>query len=162
MSAYTAGDGLQIIERNFAITATPTGSDRIEVALHRERPVPPTALRTLYDHVGWDRPVTEAELAAVLAAGPAVAAWNGEELVGFVRALSDGHLAAYVEDVMVHDRCRHLGVGSALVARLLAELEGVAVVNLFCASSTTPFYEGQGFRPRDSVLMQRGRHERRA
>lgn len=158
MTAYTAGDGMRAIESTYGAAIAPTDSDRIELALHRERPIPPADLRALYDHVGWDRPVTEADLAAVLAAGPAVAAWNGEELVGFVRALSDGHLAAYIEDVMVHERCRHLGVGSALMARLLAELADVAVINLFCASGPVPFYEQQGFRPSDYVLLQRHRH----
>jgi GNAT superfamily N-acetyltransferase len=160
VSAYTAGDGAKAIERTFGLGEPPVGSDRIELATHRERPIPPAALRTLYDHVAWVRPATEAELGAVLAAGPAVGAWNGEELVGFVRALSDGHLAAYIEDVMVHERCRHLGVGSVLMTRLLQELDGVAVVTLFCAPGTAPFYQQQGFQPSESVILQRDRrHE---
>jgi pimeloyl-ACP methyl ester carboxylesterase/GNAT superfamily N-acetyltransferase len=157
MSAYTAGDGRRAIERAHGISETPVGAERIELALHRDRPVSPAALRALYDHVGWDRPATEADLDAVLAAGPAVAAWDGEELVGFVRALSDEHLAAYVEDVMVHERCRSSGVGSALLGRLLAELEAVAVVTLFCAPGTAPFYVEQGFQPTNSVLLRRTR-----
>ncbi len=94
-------------------------------------------------------------LAAVLAAGPAIGAWDGEDLVGFVRALSDGHLAAYVEDVVVDERRRGQGQGSTVLARPMAELTGVAVVNLFRAPGVAPFYEGLGFRPTASVLLQR-------
>jgi GNAT superfamily N-acetyltransferase len=162
MSAYTAGDGLQAIERTFELAAAPSGADRIQLAMHRDRPVPPAALHALYAHVGRDRPATEADLTAVLAAGPAVAAWDGDELVGFVRALSDGHLVAYVEDVIVHARCRNQGVGSALVARLLAELAAVAVVNLVCAPGTVPFYEHLGYRPRAGVWLQRIQHQARS
>lgn len=157
MSAYTAGDSVQATTQAFAIDTPLPGTDRIAVAMHRDRPVSPASLQALYDHVGWGRPVTESELGDVLSSGPAVGAWDGDELVGIVRALSDGHLAAYVEDVMVHERCRHLGVGSALMARLLRELEDVAVVTLFCAPSTGPFYEQQGFRANESAVMQRHR-----
>ena len=45
-------------------------SMNIEVKSHRERPIPPASVRGLYDHVGWDRPATEEDLAEVLAAGP--------------------------------------------------------------------------------------------
>ena len=79
---------------------------QIEIKTHRERPIPTRSVRELYGHVGWSRAVNEEELREVLEVGPAVGAWDGERLVGFVRALSDGHLAAYVEDVMVHQDYR--------------------------------------------------------
>jgi hypothetical protein len=66
----------------------------IEVKTHRERPIPSRSLRELYEHVGWSRLANEEELREVLEAGQAVGAWDGERLVGFARALSDGHLAA--------------------------------------------------------------------
>lgn len=138
-----------------------TADEPVQLALHRERPIPLASLVGLYDHVGWDHPTSETELTAVLTAGPAVAAWVGEELIGFVRALSDGHRVAYVEDVMVHAHYRR-GLGSALMARLLEELETVKVVTLFCPPDIIPFYERQGFRPATNVLMHRKRRERQS
>lgn len=149
-------------ERAGRSAANLTGTGQITLASHQERPVPPAALRALYVHVNWVRRTDETGLAAVLAAGPAIGAWDGEELVGFVRALSDGHLAAYIEDVMVHQRHRKSGLGSALMTRLLAELEAVAVINLFCAPETVPFYEKQGFGPTTNVLTQRRQRKRPA
>jgi GNAT superfamily N-acetyltransferase len=136
-----------------------TADEPVQLALHRERPIPPAALRGLYDHVGWDHPTSETELTTVLAAGPAVAAWVGEELIGFVRALSDGHRVAYIEDVMVHAKYRRRGLGSALMARLLDELETVKVVTLFCHPDLIHFYERQGFRSATNVLMHRKRRD---
>lgn len=133
--------------------------ENIEVKSHRERPIPPPSVRGLYDHVGWDRPATEEDLAEVLAAGPAVGAWDGDRLAGFARALSDGHLAAYVEDVMVHEAYRRRGVGEEIVALLLEEIGAVAKVNLFCEPPVAWFYEANGFRRTSYVLMQRGETE---
>jgi GNAT superfamily N-acetyltransferase len=94
---------------------------QIEIKTHRERPIPPRSVRELYEHVSWSRPANEEELREVLEAGPAVGAWDGERLVGFVRTLSDGHLAAYVEDVMVHQDYRRSGVGERIMSRLLRD-----------------------------------------
>jgi GNAT superfamily N-acetyltransferase len=131
----------------------------IEVKTHRERPVPQRSIRELYEHVGWSRPANEEELREVLEAGPAVGAWDGERLVGFVRALSDGHLAAYVEDVMVHQDYRHGGVGDLIMSRLLGEIGQSANVSLFCERPVARFYERNGFRATSYVLMQRSVEE---
>jgi ribosomal protein S18 acetylase RimI-like enzyme len=129
--------------------------EEVEVKTHRERPIPPRAVRELYEHVGWYRPGGEEDMAEVLESGPAVGAWDADRLVGFVRALSDGHFAAYVEDVMVHPRYRRSGVGEKLMARLMEEIGGVAKVNLFCEPPIVRFYEGSGFDRTSYVLMQR-------
>ncbi len=131
------------------------GMESININTHRERQIPPRAVRELYDHVGWTRPASEEALPEVLKAGPAVGAWDGDKLVGFVRALSDGYLVAYVEDVMVHKEYRRSGVGRELMVRLLKEIGSVAKVNLFCEAPVVRFYEGRGFRQTSYVLMQR-------
>jgi GNAT superfamily N-acetyltransferase len=113
----------------------------------------------LYEHVGWSRAANEEELREVLEAGPAVGAWDGERLVGFVRMLSDGHLAAYVEDVMVHQDYRRSGVGDRIMSRLLREIKRSANVSLFCERPVARFYERNGFRATSYVLMQRSVEE---
>ena len=75
----------------------------VRFAAHKERPIPPRAVSELYDHVGWERPGVGGDIVEILGAGPALGAWDADRLVGFARALTDGHFAAYVEDVMVHE-----------------------------------------------------------
>jgi ribosomal protein S18 acetylase RimI-like enzyme len=77
----------------------------------------------------------------LLNAGPTVGAWDGGRLIGFARALSDGQLVAYIEEVMIDRQYRELGLGQALIATLLAELAGVAVVNRRGSAGTVTLYE---------------------
>jgi ribosomal protein S18 acetylase RimI-like enzyme len=120
--------------------------ENIAVKSHRERPILPGSERELYDHVGWRRPGSKEDIGEVLEAGPAVGAWDGDRLVGFARALSDGRFAAYVEDVMVHEAYRRRSVGEEIVALLLEEIGAAAKVSLFCEPPVTSFYEANGFR----------------
>jgi GNAT superfamily N-acetyltransferase len=128
----------------------------LEVLTHRERPILAKAVQELYDHVGWRRRGTEEDIAQALGAGPVVGAWDGDRLVGLARALSDGHLSAYVEDVMIHERYRRSGVGDRIMARLLEEVGDVETVILFCEPSLSKFYEKSGFRQTTDIVMQRG------
>jgi GNAT superfamily N-acetyltransferase len=131
----------------------------LEVKTHQERPIPPRAVRELYEHVGWYRPGGEEAMTEVLESGPAIGAWDEDRLVGFMRALSDGRFAAYIEDVMVHEEYRGSGVGGDLMARLLEEVGDVAKVNLFCKPPVIPFYKGSGFRRTSYALMQRSQKQ---
>jgi ribosomal protein S18 acetylase RimI-like enzyme len=66
--------------------------------------------------------------------GPAVGAWQSDQLVGFIRAVTDGLLRAYLEDVLVAESHRGVGVGRALVAMILDLLQPIPVVTLFCST----------------------------
>jgi GNAT superfamily N-acetyltransferase len=143
---YTAGDSLQVIAREHGISVAPAFRDRIELVLHRKRRIAPADLRALYDRAGRARPADDVDLARVLNAGPTVGAWDGERLIGFARALSDGQLVAYIEEVLIDKQYRELGLGQALIATLLAELAGVAVVNHRGSAGTVTVYERR--RPR--------------
>jgi GNAT superfamily N-acetyltransferase len=125
--------------------------------LHRERSIPPQAVRDLYSHAGWWPERTVAQIERVLDAAPAVGAWDGDRLVGFARIVTDGVCRAYVEDVVVHEQYRGRGIGRALMDRLLNEVDDGLVVSLFCKPWLVPFYERQGFQPANQVVLHRVR-----
>ena len=130
----------------------------IAIASHQERPIDARDVRGLYDSVQWWPDRTRDDIAAVLAAGPAVGAWDGDRLVGFARAVTDGHLRAYIEDVVVHPDHRHAGIATALLDQLIAALGSIETVSLFCEPALIELYERQRFRPRRSqVVMHRRR-----
>lgn len=130
----------------------------VAVALHSERPISPATIRALYDHYDWWPERSESDLARVLElGGPAVGAWKGHQLVGFARAVSDGHFRAYIEDVVVHPEHRITGIATALLGRLLSELDRVDVVSLFCSAEHQAVYARSGFIPREDVVMHRYR-----
>ncbi len=131
--------------------------DTLDVLTHHARPIPPTAVRRLYDLLGWWPHRSAADIAQALTAGPAVAAWDGPTLVGLARALTDGPLRAYVEDVAVLPAYRRHSLGTHLLTRLLAELAPVETVSLFCDPDLAPFYLPHGFRPTTQLVMHRPR-----
>jgi len=96
--------------------------DTLDVLTYHIHPIPPNAVRHLYDLLGWWPHRSLGDIAQALTAGPAVAAWDGPTLIGLARAVTDGPLRAYVEDVAVHPAYRPHGLGTRLLTRLLDEL----------------------------------------
>jgi ribosomal protein S18 acetylase RimI-like enzyme len=90
-------------------------------------PVPPTPARRLEVLRGSDHVVLARE---------------GERgrVVGFVTAISDGVLSAFIPLLEVLPDQRGRGIGSELVRRMLAELEAFAMVDLVCDPELVPFY----------------------
>ena len=69
---------------------------------------------------------------------------DADQIVGFVTAISDGALAAYIPLLEVRGEWRGHGVGTELVRRLLAQLERFYMVDLVCDPDLIPFYERFG------------------
>jgi GNAT superfamily N-acetyltransferase len=61
--------------------------------------------------------------------------------VGFINALSDGVLSAYIPLLEVLPGYQGRGIGSELVRRMLSRLEGLYGVDLVCDADLRPFYE---------------------
>ncbi len=127
----------------------------IVVAPHSERPIPAVDVLALYRAQDWWPERTVHQLGEALDTSPAVAAWRDDELVGFARAVTDGVLRAYVEDVIVSPRLRRTGVGAVVLRCLLEQLSSIPVVTLFCSERLVPFYEAAGFRPTAQVVAHR-------
>jgi ribosomal protein S18 acetylase RimI-like enzyme len=132
-----------------------TSEPAITVAAHSERGIEGDSVLALYRAQGWWPDRTAGQIAAVLASGPAVGAWRGDELVGFARAVTDRFLRAYIEDVIVAPELRHAGVGQAVMDRLMRELASLPVVTLFCEADLVRFYELSGFHATSQVVMHR-------
>ena len=68
------------------------------------------------------------------------------EVVGFVTAISDEVLSAYVSLLEVRPTFRRRGIGTQLVRRLLRRLDGLYSINLHCDPELQAFYESLGMR----------------
>lgn len=106
---------------------------------------------------GWWPERGERELARLLEAGPAVAAWEGERLVGFARAVTDGVSRAYLEDVIVSRDQRGRGIGGRLVRAIEAELGEGVLVSAFFHAPMRAFYEQLGYTATRQVVAHRRR-----
>jgi GNAT superfamily N-acetyltransferase len=127
----------------------------IAVVSHGQREIPAEGVLQLYRTAGWWPERTADQVRAVLRASPAVGAWHGQELIGFARAVSDGILRAYVEDVIVSPGWRGTGAGRALLAGLVEQLRTVPVVTLFCSPDLVRYYEASSFKKTRQVVMHR-------
>lgn len=115
-------------------------------------------LARLFRSVGWgERSADVALLAAIVKASTwVVSAWEGDEIVGFARAISDGYTNAYVTDVLVHEAYRREGIATAMVRRLMADRDHIHFV-LRAEPHLHPLYEKVGFVPATTMLRRKRR-----
>jgi ribosomal protein S18 acetylase RimI-like enzyme len=71
-------------------------------------------------------------------------AWDGEQLVGMARLLSDGVANAYLLDVWTASSHRRQGIGSALIRRLMERVPGQHIG--LQTAEAQEFYGSLGFR----------------
>ena len=72
--------------------------------------------------------------------------------VGFITAISDGVLAAYIPLLEVLPPHRGRGIGRELVRRMLDRLDGLYMVDVVCDEDVFPFYERAGLRPYTAMI----------
>ena len=76
-------------------------------------------------------------------------------IVGFVNAISDGTLTAFIPLLEVLLSHRNRGIGTELVRRLLDELKDFYAVDLLCDPDLVPFYERFGMRQSVGMAIRR-------
>jgi ribosomal protein S18 acetylase RimI-like enzyme len=102
--------------------------------------------------VGWpNRPSPERHLALLRGSVAMELARKSEEgrIVGFVTAVGDGVLSAYIPLLEVLPDYQGRGIGTELVRRLLAALDHLYMVDVCCDAELEPFYRRLGFRALD-------------
>lgn len=104
----------------------------------------------LYTSVGWTAYTDHPE---VLKKGfenslLTLAAWDGDQLLGIIRCVGDGHTIVFIQDILVFPEYQRKGVGTALMDAVLTRYSHVRQIEL--ATDNTPktkaFYHSCGFR----------------
>lgn len=107
--------------------------------------------------VGWPNspsPQTHLEILRSSAAVMLAVDDETEQVVGFVTALSDGVLSAYLPLLEVLPQVQGQGIGRELVRRILEKLQGLYAVDLVCDDDLVPFYERFGFKPGRGMMLR--------
>jgi aralkylamine N-acetyltransferase len=118
-----------------------------------------TRLTELYRLAGWwmDEADNPSAVAGIVSGSHCfLVARQADTIVGMGRAISDRISDAYIQDVTVDPAFRGQGIGSRIVAELVARLEadGIGWIGLIAERKTHPFYRPLGFSPMaDSVPM---------
>lgn len=76
------------------------------------------------------------------------------EVIGFITAVSDGVLSAYIPLLEVLPAYQHQGVGGELVKRMLEKLRELYMVDLICDAEMEPFYTRFGMRPYHAMFIR--------
>lgn len=79
-------------------------------------------------------------------------AWDGGQLVGMARLLSDGVCNAYLLDVWTHSRHRRQGIASQMVRHLMAAVPGQHIG--LQTDDAQPFYDTLGFTAQPHFVSQ--------
>jgi GNAT superfamily N-acetyltransferase len=115
----------------------------------------------LFGTTGWNSnyKATPQQLSDMLAhTWYKVSAYDGGQLVGFGRVVSDLVLHAMIYDMIVAPDYQGQGIGGEILARLVGKCQQVGIrdIQLFCARGKRHFYEKRGFvaRPDDAPGMQ--------
>lgn len=113
---------------------------------------------------GWPAaPDAQGLLRVLRSSALAVLARDGDHVVGFINALSDGEFAVYIPLLEVRASHRRRGIGSDLVRHVLSRFDGAYMVDAVCDDDLAPFYErlgmvrlaGMAYRNRRAPIVQR-------
>ena len=114
-----------------------------------------TEILRLYGSVGWTAYTAKPE---TLREGfknslIVLAAYEGNELLGLIRAVGDGCTIIYIQDILVFPEHQREGIGSALIKALLQRFDHVRqiVLSTDAIEKNIAFYESQGFVPMSNM-----------
>lgn len=109
---------------------------------------------------GWPNPPSaDTHLAILHGSSYVILALDGATVAGFITAVSDGVLSAYIPLLEVRADYRHRGIGTALVTRMLSQLSGLYMVDLICDPELHPFYSRIGFDQASGAIVRNYSHQ---
>ena len=110
-------------------------------------------VRELYDDAGWVVYTNNMLklMDAIKNSLKVVTAWDKDKLVGLVRVVGDGETIIYIQDILVLNTYKRLGIGTRLLSAIFEEYKDVRQKVLLTHDSdeTRGFYESIGFKSCD-------------
>ena len=107
--------------------------------------------------VDWPgSPDAETHLRLLQQSGAVVIALEEEtgRVVGFITAITDGVLSAYIPLLEVLSEWQGQGIGKELVRRMVERLRDLYMIDLLCDEELQPFYERLGFMRSQGMMIR--------
>ncbi|WP_431812174.1 GNAT family N-acetyltransferase [Lysinibacillus sp. FW12] len=79
---------------------------------------------------------------------------QSKQVVGFITAISDEVLSAYIPFLEVLPAYKNRGIGKELIKRMLDELSNIYMIDLCCDDDLIPLYEKFGMIRSNGMLMR--------
>ena len=110
--------------------------------------------------VGWPNPPSNQTLKNILMNSQHVClAIENDKLVGFINAITDQVLSAYIPLLEVLPQYQGRGIGQMLVGKMKEDLQNFYMIDICCDENVVPFYEGLGFKRGHSVMSRNYKHQ---
>lgn len=110
---------------------------------------------SLYSAVGWKNYVERAKIleSAFAASLCVIGAFEGDKLIGFIRAVGDGLTIVFIQDIIVSPEYQRQGTGTKLIAAILEKYSSAYQIQLLTDNTekTKAFYRSAGFYPSDEM-----------
>lgn len=109
--------------------------------------IAPAQLERLFLSIGWESGKYPERLSRAMANSSLVlTAWDGDRLVGLVRALDDGEVFACIHYFLVDAAYQGHGIAGQLMERLLERYKDMLYVKVMVSGhDAVPFYKHYGF-----------------
>ena len=107
--------------------------------------------------VGWPSPPDlETHLNLLKKSSKVIIALDEDtnRVVGFITAISDGILSAYIPFLEVLPAYKNKGIGKELVNRMFKELDDIYMIDLCCDDDLVPYYEKLGMTRTNGMVMR--------
>lgn len=105
--------------------------------------------------VGWPNPPSnEVFLKLLKGSYRVVLAVEDKKLIGFISAVSDGVLSAYIPFLEVLPEYQSKGIGKELVYKMKEQLGHLYMVDLLCDEELVPYYEKLGMMPATGAMIR--------
>ncbi|MFZ1735941.1 MAG: GNAT family N-acetyltransferase [Candidatus Moraniibacteriota bacterium] len=103
-------------------------------------------LANLFVGTSWADGRTPEKITVLLRNTPLhVSAWYGEQMVGFLRAMTDEVYRAVLDDLVVDEKFRGQEIGETMMNQMMERLRNVEEVSLDCEEELVPYYKKFGF-----------------
>ena len=112
--------------------------------------------------VGWPSPPSpETHLRLLRGSDAVVLALDDDSgrVIGFITAITDGVLSAYIPFLEVLPEYQGRGIGQELVRRMMEKLAGLYMVDIVCDPGLLPFYRRFGMVAGSSMMLRRYEHQ---
>ena len=127
----------------------------MDFAIKRYAPYREDEILPLYESVGWTNYTRDPQMLenayrnSLLTLG----AYEGEKLVGVVRAVGDGCSIVFIQDILVLPEYQRKGIGTTLMKAVLERFAHVYQIQLATddTEKTAAFYKAMGLTPLEEL-----------